>query len=885
MRTKLENVTHATLPSRRVGYQTGEAPVNPDARNRLLDEAEDALQSASGGRYQAEVSFIQRLLCGLGADVSVIGLSPAELLSAVRGNGPLARDARNVLEILGLPSQRPQEALRAGDWMVRAVPGTGDVGHVSVLASDDLLTHSMLAAEGIAAESTRPGYYGLVIEAGAFPHSRVRPFARRLLDRRGRVLPNTVVLRPKYPDLGTMMDYPPDEPEPDGGHGGVEQEAGLSGEEDLEYGRILERIRQELKVPFTDPNDPGLYKRRQRLRQLFTSVPEPQTKELHARLGRKPTGDELSGLFHGRLATVTRRELLKMLEDRFPAAKAPAPSLPVPTPKKNPCQRAMGSMTQLLPWERSFLALVHDKSEADFKGVAILVGPIILPGLMAWPLDAIVKTALKGNYAITIESNIWFPRAIDTSSVSDLVWLVHESVHVVDYAVAGTEAFLKTYIQQAMVHGFKHDDIPHEKRANRIEAAAREMLARFPVLVKAIGSCDGSAMQALLTSQKDAYRAALNESMGTEEVDEVQTKELHARLGQKPTGRLVSNTWSKGEGVPLLSDGEPEGDNHSALKAHEQPHVDWAPGEAVTGEAAGRASGGAYALELDGVKIGWLSLAGGGGASGDVILEPTGPDRVVRKHLGGVKYNDIRLGIETGMSATVFQWIKAVLDRQPSRKSGAIISADVQHRERERLSFKDALIAEIGFPALDASSKDAGRIVLTLAPEFTKLTPTPSHPVITGPTAAKTQKKWLVANFRLQIDGLDTSKINRIEALTIKQKLVESAVGELRSVRKEATTLEIPNLIVTLPVANGKTWVDWHQDFVINGNSSANKEKNGTLELLGSNLQDVLFTLTFRHLGITRLTRQMPASGEGVARVKAEMYCEEIAFEPGTASA
>jgi len=97
--------------------------------------------------------------------------------------------------------------------------------------------------------------------------------------------------------------------------------------------------------------------------------------------------------------------------------------------------------------------------------------------------------------------------------------------------------------------------------------------------------------------------------------------------------------------------------------------------------------------------------------------------------------------------------------------------------------------------------------------------------------------------------------------------------------------LEIPDLIVTLPVANAKTWVDWHQDFVINGNSSANKEKNGTLELLGSNLQDVLFTLTFRHLGITRLTRQMPASGEGVARVKAEMYCEEIAFEPGTASA
>src|SRR5574341_978283 len=170
--------------------------MNLDARNRLLDAAEAALESASGGRYQAEVSFIQRLLCGLGADVSLIGLSPGELLSAIRRNGPLARHARDVLEILALPSQRPTDSPRAGDWMLRGMPGTGDVGHVSVVASEDLLTHSMLASEAIAAESGRPGYYALVIEAGAFPHSRVRPFARRVLDSRGHVPPDTVFLRP-----------------------------------------------------------------------------------------------------------------------------------------------------------------------------------------------------------------------------------------------------------------------------------------------------------------------------------------------------------------------------------------------------------------------------------------------------------------------------------------------------------------------------------------------------------------------------------------------------------------------------------------------------------------------------------------------------------------
>ncbi len=525
--------------------------MNLDAQNRYLDQAERALKGAYGGRRHSETSFLQGLLRELGAGGSAGGLSPAGLFRAALHNGPLLHSAQDLLWVLAGPSQRPADSLRARDWMLRAVPGTGDVGHVSVLASDDLLTHSMLASEGIPAESGQPGYYGLVIEAGAFPHSRVRPFARRLLDSRGRVPPNTVLLRPRYSALGAMTNFPPNEPERNGVQGPVEQVLGLAGEDVLEYEQILERIRQELNLRFRDPNDPGLIKRRRRLRKLFTSVPGFRTKELHTRLGARPTGDELSGLFHGRLATATRRELLRILEDRFPADKAPDPSQPTPTTRESTCQRAMGSMTQLLPWERSLLALVHDKSEADFKGVAILIGPIILPGLMAWPLDAIVKMALKDNYAITIESNIWFPRAIDTSTVDDFAWLVHESLHVVDYAVAGTEAFLKTYIQQAVVHGFKHDDIPHERRANRIETAAKGMLARFPDLVSAIGSCDSSAILALLERQKDAYRAALNESIGEgkEEVDQRLAERNAAEFWSEPSSSNFPNIFPGSRGT------------------------------------------------------------------------------------------------------------------------------------------------------------------------------------------------------------------------------------------------------------------------------------------------------------------------------------------------
>jgi 3',5'-cyclic AMP phosphodiesterase CpdA len=182
---------------------------NSDVADRFLDRAERALPSSQGGRRQSETHFLQRLLRELGSPVSA-GLSPAELYKALLSDRPLTHGARDVLDILAKPSERPETTLRRGDWMLRAVPGSGDVGHVAVLASDNLLAEPMLAAQGVAAESLQPGYYGSVIEAGAFPHRRARPFARRWLDERGRVPPHTVVLRPRYSEPDATPDYPED---------------------------------------------------------------------------------------------------------------------------------------------------------------------------------------------------------------------------------------------------------------------------------------------------------------------------------------------------------------------------------------------------------------------------------------------------------------------------------------------------------------------------------------------------------------------------------------------------------------------------------------------------------------------------------------------------
>ena len=150
------------------------------------------------------------------------------------------------------------------------------------------------------------------------------------------------------------------------------------------------------------------------------------------------------------------------------------------------------------------------------------------------------------------------------------------------------------------------------------------------------------------------------------------------------------------------------------------------------------------------------------------------------------------------------------------------------------------------------------------------------------PADAAKQKKWLPSNFRIRIDGCEIgcAKVNKIEALTVKQKVTDNAIGEQRDYQKEPTSVEIPNLTITLAESHADEFYRWHEDFVIKGNNGEDREKGGTLEYLTPNLQEVLFTLHFYHLGVFKVSPdKVEASAEPIRRLKVDMYCEDIKFD------
>jgi len=293
---------------------------------------------------------------------------------------------------------------------------------------------------------------------------------------------------------------------------------------------------------------------------------------------------------------------------------------------------------------------------------------------------------------------------------------------------------------------------------------------------------------------------------------------------------------------------------------------------------------GKYGIELKSVLAGWVKEIDGGHATADVVSEKIGSDHLARKHLGPLKYEEISLKCGAAMSNGLYEWIKTGFNQTSNtagREDGAIVFADFDENEISRLNWTQALITEFGMPALDASSKDAALMSVKFQPETTRKL-IGGGGKISFPSDAAKAKKWLPSNFRIRIDACDTGCrwVNKVEALTVKQKVTDNAVGELRDYEKVPTSVEIPNLVISLSESHADEFYKWHDDFVVKGNNDQSLERGGQLEYLTSNLKETLFTLQFLQLGVFKISPdKVEAGGEPVRRVKVEMYCEDIKFD------
>jgi hypothetical protein len=285
---------------------------------------------------------------------------------------------------------------------------------------------------------------------------------------------------------------------------------------------------------------------------------------------------------------------------------------------------------------------------------------------------------------------------------------------------------------------------------------------------------------------------------------------------------------------------------------------------------------GNFFLTLNGVKTGVIKSVDGGGISAEVINEPQGPNYFTKKRIGQPKYEDFAIQVGFSNGKQLYDWIQQTWNMARPRVSGSIISADYNWDAKSERQFTNALLTETTIPAMDGTSKEPAYITLKFAPEFIR-----SVKASGKLTAEKMEQKiFLPSNFRLQIDGLDCSRVNKIESFTVKQGVAGKNIGSARDSQKEPGKLEFPNLKITMAEVAAQSFIDWHENFVIKGNNDASKEKKGSLTFLSPNRQTELAKIEFSNIGIFRIQPdKAQANADQIKRLTVELYVEQMTFQ------
>jgi len=259
---------------------------------------------------------------------------------------------------------------------------------------------------------------------------------------------------------------------------------------------------------------------------------------------------------------------------------------------------------------------------------------------------------------------------------------------------------------------------------------------------------------------------------------------------------------------------------------------------------------GAFDLTIDDrlVKGAYVKSIEGGHVKMNTADEKGGSAPGAIKHITTLEVEPITAEIGMSQANKLLHWVAKSWRKEFCRHSGAITHGDTDHKAQFIHEFRNALIEEVAFPSLDATSKDTLWLKIKLRPEevFTKFGD--GHPLQAN-NAAK-QKLCLCSAFRLKIDGVDTEFVNKIDGFTVKQAVKPVACGPMRLPELEPCSVTFPNLKITMTLGHARSMHAWYEKLKKGVRDPAG-ERNGAIEFLTPDRKQVIFTIKLLDVMVT----------------------------------
>jgi hypothetical protein len=289
-------------------------------------------------------------------------------------------------------------------------------------------------------------------------------------------------------------------------------------------------------------------------------------------------------------------------------------------------------------------------------------------------------------------------------------------------------------------------------------------------------------------------------------------------------------------------------------------------------------TGGRFSLDVAGYNVGFLKKFSGLAMEADIVANDLGPDNVQKKHVSNIKWTPGKATVGMGMGKGMYTWMKAAFDKGVVTKDGTFTSADFNYKAQSALTFTGGLITGVTVPKLSGDSKDAAYFDIEFEAETVRWAKGGGED-IRGKIGPK-QKAWLASNFKFQMGGLPCARVATVDAMTWKCACAPDQIGIFREPTKHPAKVTVPDIKISVSMADYDPWQQAAKKWFIDGKHLGGDEMEGSIELLGPDMQQVVGTIELKNCGFKKFSKgALEANSEKIARFDVEFYCEHMTFK------
>jgi hypothetical protein len=287
---------------------------------------------------------------------------------------------------------------------------------------------------------------------------------------------------------------------------------------------------------------------------------------------------------------------------------------------------------------------------------------------------------------------------------------------------------------------------------------------------------------------------------------------------------------------------------------------------------------GAFALEVEGVIVGYIRKVDLGKLKGEVVTNNLGPTNRQKKHVARMMWDPMSFEVGMGMSKALVDWINSSFKMNHLRKNGAFIMFDHNYDVQRRCDFTDAHITEVSWNSVDAKGKESLYCNIKIQPETVRFTDGGGK---LNPLVGAEQKLHTATNFTVDVPGVDAKFISNIEFPSFTVKVTEDARGEFLESQYVPTAVEVGDLKFTVGAQSYKQWYDDAMSFLVHGKRSETDEKTIAVNLKAPDGKTDTAILTFMNCGYreVQFAEAMEANKDAAANFVSSFYVEEMQLQ------